>query len=138
MNSVQRCSTMWTGLAQGEHIHCCLYAGALGVSSPCITWRYTSVVTVDEVIGRNVHHLMWEKRIKQQAVYEAIGVTRGSLHRRLRGETPWTARDIEATARILDVDPGRLFRSSVTGESLNAISDESWERALREWGLVSA
>jgi transcriptional regulator with XRE-family HTH domain len=66
-------------------------------------------MSVDEVIGTNVHHLMWEKHIRQRSLYDAMGVSRGSLHRKMRGEVAWLARDVAAAARVLGVDPGRLF-----------------------------
>ena len=67
-------------------------------------------MTVDEVIGRNVHHLLWDKRIEQSRMVEAMGVSRATLHKKMRGETTWLGRDIDAAAKVLGVDPGRLFK----------------------------
>lgn len=72
-----------------------------------------SRMTTDEVVGRNVHHMMWDRRIRQRRVYEAMGLSRGSLAKKLRGEVTWSADDIATAARIIGVDPGRLFIDSV-------------------------
>jgi transcriptional regulator with XRE-family HTH domain len=66
-------------------------------------------MTVDERIGANVHALLWYRHLRQEALTESMGVSRSSLAKKLRGEVVWMARDIEAAARVLNVDPGHLF-----------------------------
>ena len=80
------------------------------------SWFTFVFVTVDEVIGANVHDLLWRKHLKQRALYEAMGLSRESLARKMRGDTAWLARDIEVAARVLGVEPGSLFAAVVTGE----------------------
>ena len=66
-------------------------------------------MTIDEAIGANVHELVWRRRLQQKPVYEAMGLSRGSFAKKLRGEVVWNARDIAAVAGVLGVDPGELF-----------------------------
>ena len=70
-------------------------------------------MTIDQVIGSNVHELMWRQRVKQAAMLNALGVSRSTLTKKLRGDITWMAKDIEKAAEVLNVDPGRLF--SVAG-----------------------
>lgn len=90
--------------------------------------RYALPMSVDEVIGRNVHQIMWDKRIQHRPVYEAMGVTRGSLHKKMRGEVAWLARDIEAAAQVLEVDPGVLF---VPAPRIGGVPDRVTDGELR-------
>ena len=85
-------------------------------------------MTADERIGANVHELMWRGRIKPGDMCAAMGVARSSLNRKLRGEVAWSARDIDAAARILGVDPGRLF--SVAGAGFEPATSGSRARHL--------
>lgn len=66
-------------------------------------------VETDIVIGRNVHHIMWEKRVSHRAIYEALGVTRGSLAKKMRGDVAWFARDVLVVAKVLGVSPCDLY-----------------------------
>lgn len=66
-------------------------------------------MTIDQRIGTNVHELMWQKRMRQEPLMREMGLSRSSLAKKLRGEVAWMARDIDAAARVLDVNPGRLF-----------------------------
>jgi transcriptional regulator with XRE-family HTH domain len=66
-------------------------------------------MTIDETIGANVHEMLWRRRLRQEALLAEMCVSRSSLAKKLRGEVTWSARDIDAAARVLGVDPGRLF-----------------------------
>ena len=66
-------------------------------------------VAIDKVIGGNVHQLMWERHVRHQELYAAMGLSRSSLTKKMRGEVAWSASDIAKAAEVLDVDPGRLF-----------------------------
>lgn len=71
--------------------------------------RYRWGVSTDQTIGDNVHTLMWRYRIKQQDMYAAMGVSRSTLAKKLRGQVAWSADDVMVAARLLGVDPGALF-----------------------------
>jgi hypothetical protein len=66
-------------------------------------------MTIDAMIGRNVHHMMWDKHIQHRAVYEAMGVTRFTLAKKLRGDVTWSANDVVVAARVLGVTPCELY-----------------------------
>lgn len=65
---------------------------------------------MDVVIGRRVHHLMWERRLSQTAFAPQIGMTQNTLTRKLRGERGWSADEIAAAAQVLEVEVGYLFK----------------------------
>jgi hypothetical protein len=76
----------------------------------CVSHRDTlASMSIDEVIGTNVHELVWRRRLQQRPVYEAMGLSRASFAKKLRGEVVWNARDIAAVAGVLEVEPGVLF-----------------------------
>jgi len=86
-------------------------------------------MTVDERIGANVHQLLWLRGLKQRELYEEMGVSRESLAKKMRGQISWLARDIDAAARVLNVEPGRLFdRTQVTGEKRRTVINRHWLR----------
>ncbi|NCT90217.1 helix-turn-helix transcriptional regulator [Cellulomonas sp. APG4] len=58
---------------------------------------------LDVEIGRNVHHLMWDRRLTQTAMSEAMGMTQSVLSKKLRGAITWTARDLAGAATVLGV-----------------------------------
>lgn len=66
---------------------------------------------VDATIGHNVFELMFVRRIKQNRMSQALGISTSVMGKKLRGETTWTAGQIQAAAECLDVEPGRLFQS---------------------------
>jgi len=95
-------------------------------------------MTVDEVIGRNVHHLMWEKRIQHRNVYESMGLTRGSLSKKLRGDVTWSAADIATVASVLDVAPGDLFDGLPAQRGAQVTRDKVARPAARRLWAVAA
>lgn len=64
----------------------------------------------DTVIGHNVHELLWRRRMTQAPLIQALGLSRSSLQKKLRGQQSWSAADIVAAAEVLGVEPGDLFR----------------------------
>lgn len=66
-------------------------------------------MTTDQIIGENVHRLMWRNHIRQDSIYRALGVSRSTFAKKLRGEIAWLAKDIDAAAKTLGVEPGALF-----------------------------
>lgn len=57
--------------------------------------------------------MMWDKRVTHRAIYEAMGLSRASLSKKLRGEVAWLAVDVLAAAQVLGVEPGDLFAGAV-------------------------
>jgi hypothetical protein len=66
-------------------------------------------VTVEERIGARVHQLLWEQRKTQRDLYVELGVTRFTLHKKMRGEVGWSASDIAVAAEVLGVTPNDLY-----------------------------
>jgi transcriptional regulator with XRE-family HTH domain len=79
-------------------------------------------MTTDERIGANVHELLWRRRLRQEALMHAMGLSRSSLAKKLRGEVVWKAQDIEHAARVLNVDPGRLFAEQTELPASNTVT----------------
>jgi len=98
---------------------------------PSNAMRYPSGVTVDERIGENVHHMMWKRHMTVTAASAEMGISKATLSRKLRGDVVWLARDIEAVARILEVDPGRLFVAGAGFEPATSGSPEPLADVVR-------
>lgn len=65
--------------------------------------------TVDEQIGAAVHQLMWQNRITQRAMADALGIQQSAMSRKLRGTRPWLAAEVLVVARALGVRPADLM-----------------------------
>lgn len=72
-------------------------------------------MTVDEVVGRNVHQLIWDRRLKARDLYGPMNLSRSSLAKKMRGEVTWSASDVVIVAQVLGVSPGELFAGFQTG-----------------------
>ena len=57
----------------------------------------------DVYVGERVHELLWRKRVQQRVVYEAMGLSRSSLAKKMRGTTGWSLDDLVAVKDVLDV-----------------------------------
>ena len=66
--------------------------------------------TTDEIIGANVHMLIWRAGDTQTAVARALGLEKSALGLKLRGRRPWYGAEIAAVARHYGVDEGALFK----------------------------
>lgn len=86
-----------------EHTYC--------MSTSELMDREVYAPDVDATIGHNVFELMFVRRIKQNRMSQALGISTSVMGKKLRGETTWTAGQIQAAAECLDVHPGRLFQS---------------------------
>jgi BetR domain-containing protein len=65
--------------------------------------------TTDEIIGANVHTLMWNRRETQTMVAPLWGMDQTTLSNKLRGKRPWFASEIVAAAARYGVPVGELF-----------------------------
>lgn len=59
--------------------------------------------SLDEIVGANVHMLMWARKITQVALAGKMGIDQSGLSKRLRGERSWSLDEVDAAARILGV-----------------------------------
>lgn len=66
---------------------------------------------VDETIGRNVHYLLWQRRLTQLSVARSLGLTPSVLSKKLRGASGWSAKQVAAVAALLDVRAGELYET---------------------------
>lgn len=55
------------------------------------------------IIGEKIHQLMWRRKCTQAALGELLGIDQGSVSKRLRGKTTWSASEVLAVAAWLDV-----------------------------------
>ena len=78
-------------------------------------------MTTDELIGANVHSLMWSRHVKRDEMASALGLTTRTLAGKMRGRIAWSADDIAAAAQLLEVDPGRLFNRLTIGLGIRRI-----------------
>jgi transcriptional regulator with XRE-family HTH domain len=66
-------------------------------------------MTVDEAVGQSLHMAMWRRGIPQSRLAERLGVTQGTLSRKLRGKSPWTLGEVYEAAAALGSDPKELL-----------------------------
>jgi transcriptional regulator with XRE-family HTH domain len=64
---------------------------------------------MDAAIGLRVHLIMWDRRITQQELGDAIGMDQSSLGKRLRGDRGWTPDQVVSVARALGTTVAYLF-----------------------------
>jgi hypothetical protein len=64
---------------------------------------------LDQVIGSNVHRLMWDAHESQSKLAPQWGMTQAALSLKLRGKRPWFAEEIDAAARHFRVTRDALF-----------------------------
>ena len=57
----------------------------------------------DVYVGARVHELLWQKRLQQRVVYEAMGLSRSSLAKKMRGTTGWSLDDLVVVKDVLGV-----------------------------------
>ena len=63
----------------------------------------------DAAIGRAVHEAIYAHRVTQDRVYSALGISRSSLIKKMRGEVRWFARDLVIVAAVIGVAPADLL-----------------------------
>ena len=66
-------------------------------------------LSMDAVIGRRIHHLMWDRQLTQTSFGARIGMHQSGLAKKLRGQRGWSADELVVVARELDVSVGYLF-----------------------------
>ncbi len=77
------------------------------MTNPIATTQRQSAA--DEIIGENIHRLMWKARLTQTQLAMRLGMTQGALSRKLRGDRPWFAGEIKSAADTFKVPVGALF-----------------------------
>ncbi len=65
--------------------------------------------TIDQVIGANIHTLMWNRGETQTRVAPLWGMDQTTLSAKLRGKRPWYAAEIDSAARHYGVTRDSLF-----------------------------
>ncbi|MFF2274176.1 helix-turn-helix domain-containing protein, partial [Agromyces sp. NPDC058136] len=72
--------------------------------------RATAAPTsANEIIGENVHQLIWRSRSTQKDIAPVLGITQSALSHKLRGARPWYPDEIVAVAGFFGVGVGELF-----------------------------
>lgn len=59
--------------------------------------------------GQRIHALIWERRLKQGSIAQAVGIGSSTFSKKLRGEVPITVDELMTIAGVLGVDPGELL-----------------------------
>lgn len=67
-------------------------------------------LTPDQIVGWNVHDLLWQQNRKQKGLALSLGLTPSVLSKKLRGMSGWSVTQMYEAAEFLGVDPGRLMR----------------------------
>ena len=60
-------------------------------------------------VGERVHQELWRQRIPQAQVCEAMGIARGTLHRKMRGDVTWSVADLVAVAQVINIPVSDLL-----------------------------
>ena len=83
-------------------------------------------MTTDEAIGQRVHQILWTRRIRQSDVCLALGVSRPTMSKRLRGERPWTVDELLALAAYLRVPITDLLPEWCAARDSNPVPAGYW------------
>lgn len=74
--------------------------GAVVVTCRIVMIMTTAIDSTDAkkvanaIIGEKIHQLMWRQKRSQKALGELLGVDQGSISKRLRGKTLWSASEV--------------------------------------------
>lgn len=66
-------------------------------------------MTATAYVGKQVHNLLWDKRIPQKSLAEHLGISESTLSKKLRGDRPWTIEELLTAAKFLDAPIGDLL-----------------------------
>lgn len=70
---------------------------------------YSTELSVDQTVAQTIKAVMAYRRIHQESLAAAVGMTQPQLSRRLGGHTPFKVEEVAAIAKFLNVPVGRLF-----------------------------
>ncbi|QDZ16712.1 helix-turn-helix transcriptional regulator [Humibacter ginsenosidimutans] len=71
--------------------------------------------SMDIVVGRNVHMLMWDRHMTQAQMGDVLGLEQSALGRKLRGKRGWSLDEVAAAAEFFGV----AFAELCTPRDLN-------------------
>lgn len=58
--------------------------------------------SADALLGRRVHHLMWDRKLTQTALGQQVGIEQSLLAKKLRGNRGWNLAEVQRVAFALD------------------------------------
>lgn len=61
-------------------------------------------MSIDAEVGQAIHLVMWKRGIPQTRLAKRLGVSQGTLSRKLRGESPWALDELYTCAGALGMD----------------------------------
>lgn len=70
--------------------------------------RNTPSRDIDGEVGRRAHMLMWDAKLKQRHVADAMGITADGLGRKLKGERGWAVAELVTLAEVLNTSVSYL------------------------------
>jgi transcriptional regulator with XRE-family HTH domain len=65
---------------------------------------YPYGMSIDAMVGERLHLQMWQRQIPQTRLADRLGVTQGTLSRKLRGKSPWSLDELYEAAAALGCD----------------------------------
>lgn len=60
-------------------------------------------MTTDQLIGKRVAGIMFDKRVPQTKMSRRLGITQSTLSKKLHGDRPWATEEVYQAARLLKV-----------------------------------
>jgi len=58
-------------------------------------------MTTDQLIGKRVAGIMFDKRVPQTKMSRRLGITQSTLSKKLHGDRPWSTEEVYQAARLL-------------------------------------
>jgi transcriptional regulator with XRE-family HTH domain len=91
---------------------------------------------LNEYIGRAVRHELWERRITQRALADALGVNESAVSRLLRGGRKWEVSEVLIAAEVLGVAVSDLLPEGMRQNLVSVTSGDpdSVTRGIRDPG----
>lgn len=65
-----------------------------------------------ETVGSRVRGLLAERKISQQTVANALGISKAAVSRRIAGEIPFNVAELGRLASLLDVPASRFLEAA--------------------------
>lgn len=65
--------------------------------------------TLDVIVGRKLHMMMWDRKISQTTLAARLGMTQSNLSKKLRGDRGWSLDELKAVSAEMHVKMASLL-----------------------------
>lgn len=66
-------------------------------------------MTTNQAVGEAVHSYMWRKRISQESLATALGITQAAVSKKVRGKRPFSIDELLEVSVVLDTPLSQIL-----------------------------